>query len=75
MFYHYAVRFWGENKRLNMGKIVKYCSSCDEGFAEKFGFCPDCGKQLEAFEMNPLASAAAPAEEITAAPPADRSAG
>jgi TonB family protein len=37
-----------------MGKIVKYCSSCDEGFAEKFGFCPDCGAPLQAFEMNPL---------------------
>lgn len=37
-----------------MGKIVKYCSSCDEGFAEKFGFCPDCGATLQAFEMNPV---------------------
>ena len=37
-----------------MGKILKYCSSCDEGFAEKFGFCPDCGAPLQAFEMNPL---------------------
>ncbi|HEX6278669.1 MAG TPA: TonB family protein [Pyrinomonadaceae bacterium] len=37
-----------------MGKIVKYCSSCDEGFAEKFGFCPDCGAPLQAFEMNPI---------------------
>lgn len=37
-----------------MGKIVKYCSSCDEGFAERFGFCPDCGAQLQAFELNPL---------------------
>jgi len=37
-----------------MGKIVKYCGSCDEGFAEKFGFCPDCGAQLQAFEMNPV---------------------
>ncbi|HUR97697.1 MAG TPA: TonB family protein [Pyrinomonadaceae bacterium] len=37
-----------------MGKIVKYCSSCDEGFAEKFGFCPDCGTQLQAFEMSPV---------------------
>jgi TonB family protein len=44
-----------------MGKIVKYCSSCDEGFAEKFTFCPDCGGQLQAFEMNPLASASAEA--------------
>ncbi len=37
-----------------MGKIVKYCSSCDEGFAERFGFCPDCGASLQAFEMNPV---------------------
>lgn len=36
-----------------MGKIVKYCNSCEEGFAEKFGFCPNCGKQLQAFEMVP----------------------
>ncbi len=37
-----------------MAKIVKYCGACDEGFAEKFGFCPTCGGKLEAFEMNPL---------------------
>lgn len=37
-----------------MGKIVKYCNSCEEGFAEKFGFCPNCGSNLTAFEMNPL---------------------
>ena len=37
-----------------MGKIVKYCGSCDEGFAERFGFCPDCGAPLQAFEMNPV---------------------
>lgn len=37
-----------------MGKIVKYCSSCEEGFAEKFGFCPNCGSPLEAFQMNRL---------------------
>lgn len=37
-----------------MGKIVKYCGSCDEGFAEKFGFCPNCGAGLQAFEMNPV---------------------
>lgn len=41
-----------------MGKIVKYCAVCDEGFAEKFGFCPNCGQHLEAFEMNPLTSEA-----------------
>ncbi len=38
-----------------MGKLVKYCSECEEGFAERFGFCPNCGGQLEAFEMNPIA--------------------
>lgn len=37
-----------------MGKVVKYCSTCEEGFAEKFGFCPNCGAELQAFEMNPL---------------------
>jgi TonB family protein len=45
-----------------MGKIVKFCSECEEGFAEKFGFCPNCGAPLEAFEMNPLQQTAAPAE-------------
>jgi len=38
-----------------MAKIMKYCGSCEEGFAEKFTFCPDCGGALQAFEMNPLA--------------------
>lgn len=37
-----------------MGKVVKYCNACEEGFAEKFGFCPNCGAGLTAFEMNPL---------------------
>jgi periplasmic protein TonB len=37
-----------------MGKIVKYCSSCDEGFGERFTFCPVCGSSLRAFEMNPV---------------------
>ena len=49
-----------------MGKIVKYCNSCDEGFAEKFTFCPDCGQSLEAFELNPLASAHRPVEQEAA---------
>ncbi len=60
-------------ERLKMGKIVKFCSSCDEGFAEKFGFCPNCGAALQAFEMNPLAAAAPPVgqpvvQETVAAP-------
>ena len=40
-----------------MGKIVKYCAACDESFAEKFAFCPNCGQAMTAFEMNPLAAA------------------
>ncbi len=47
-----------------MGKIVKFCTKCDEGFAEKFGFCPNCGASLQAFEMNPLASASSVEEPI-----------
>lgn len=39
-----------------MGKILKYCNSCDEGFADKFQFCPNCGSSLQAFEMNPIAT-------------------
>ena len=35
-----------------MGKIVKYCTACEESFAHKFGFCPNCGGALKAFEMN-----------------------
>lgn len=38
-----------------MGKILKYCGSCEEGFAERFTFCPDCGASLQAVELNPVA--------------------
>ena len=41
-----------------MGKIVKYCGSCEESFAEKFSFCPNCAQPLTAFEMNPVSGAA-----------------
>ena len=37
-----------------MGKILKYCTSCEEGFAEKFSFCPNCAKELSAMEMTPV---------------------
>lgn len=37
-----------------MGKIVKYCSNCEESFAEKFSFCPNCAQPMTAFEMNPV---------------------
>lgn len=48
-----------------MGKIVKFCTSCDEGFAEKFAFCPNCASSLQTFEMNPV-KIEAPAVEETA---------
>lgn len=41
-----------------MGKIVKYCAVCEESFAEKFSFCPNCAAKLNAYEMNPLVSEA-----------------
>ena len=49
-----------------MGKIVKYCNSCEEGFAEKFGYCPNCGSNLTAFEMNPLGGASEVAAPVVA---------
>src|SRR5712671_1932325 len=45
-----------------MGKIVKLCSACDEGFAEKFVFCPNCGSTLQAFEMNPVQTTTEPVQ-------------
>ncbi len=42
-----------------MGKLLKYCNSCEEGFAERFGFCPNCGAALQTFEMNPIMANAA----------------
>lgn len=47
-----------------MGKIVKYCAACDESFAEKFGFCPNCGQAMTAFEMNPLNKEPQLSEEV-----------
>ena len=46
-----------------MGKIVKYCAACEESFAEKFGFCPNCGKPMEAFEMSPVMDEVKPVVE------------
>jgi protein TonB len=37
-----------------MGKIVKHCVACEESFAQKFVFCPNCGGSLKAFEMSPV---------------------
>ncbi|MGI8639118.1 MAG: energy transducer TonB [Pyrinomonadaceae bacterium] len=47
-----------------MGKIVKYCAACEESFAEKFGFCPNCGNAMESFEMNPLKNNAEAMAEV-----------
>jgi hypothetical protein len=51
-----------------MGKIVKYCAACEESFAEKFAFCPNCGQAMTAFEMNPVVKEAPVSNVIT--PPA-----
>lgn len=53
-----------------MGKIVKYCSTCEESFAEKFSFCPNCANELNAFEMKPLedADAEAAVQEVSDEP-------
>lgn len=53
-----------------MGKIVKYCSTCDEGFVEKFGFCPNCGATLQAFEMSPVMAEASPVIAVEPPPAA-----
>lgn len=55
-----------------MGKILKYCSKCDEGFAAKFGYCPNCGETLQAFEMNRVDVDAEPTpnREVEAVPSA-----
>lgn len=62
-------------ERLTMGKIVKYCSSCDEGFGERFTFCPVCGASLQAFEMNPVTGKVEEPEttapEVVAEPPVE----
>ncbi len=47
-----------------MGKIVKYCSSCEESFAEKFSFCPNCASELSAFEMKPIVNEPEAAETV-----------
>lgn len=39
-----------------MNKLMKYCGKCEEGFAERFAYCPGCGGELQAFEMSPVAN-------------------
>jgi periplasmic protein TonB len=70
LFYRYVVRSRSvDTERLKMGKIVKFCNTCDEGFAEKFGFCPNCGQTLQTFEMNPVVPEAPAVQEVVAAAP------
>jgi protein TonB len=51
-----------------MVKIVKYCAACEESFAQKFGFCPNCGGTLKTFEMNPVQEEAKAAADKAAEP-------
>jgi TonB family protein len=37
-----------------MGKILKFCGTCEEGFAERFSFCPNCSASLQTVELNPV---------------------
>lgn len=42
-----------------MGKVIKLCCSCDEGFAVKFNHCPSCGALLQAFLLEQVDTAPA----------------
>ena len=44
-----------------MNKLMKFCGKCEEAFADRFAFCPNCGGELEVYEMNPV-TAQAPVE-------------
>ena len=54
-----------------MGKIVKYCASCEESFSEKFSFCPNCASGLNAYEMSPIMAEPNPAETVKIFEPAN----
>ncbi len=54
-----------------MGKIVKYCASCEESFSEKFSFCPNCASAMTAYEMNPLVTETKATEFVKIFEPAD----
>jgi TonB family protein len=37
-----------------MNKLMKFCGKCEEAFADRFAFCPNCGGELQTYEMNPV---------------------
>ncbi len=49
-----------------MNKLMKFCGKCEEAFADRFAFCPNCGGELEVYEMNPVT--AQPAAEAQSLP-------
>ncbi len=49
-----------------MNKLMKFCGKCEEGFADRFSFCPNCGGELQVFEMSPVSAPKAEAPEIAA---------
>jgi TonB family protein len=42
-----------------MNKLMKLCGKCEEAFADRFAFCPNCGGELVTYEMNPIMGQAA----------------
>jgi TonB family protein len=45
---------------------MKFCGKCEEAFADRFAFCPNCGGELQTYEMNPVT--AQPAAEAQSPP-------
>jgi TonB family protein len=45
-----------------MSKLMKFCGKCDEAFADRFVFCPNCGAEMQAFELNPVVKEFEPME-------------
>jgi TonB family protein len=47
-----------------MNKLMKFCGKCEEAFADRFAFCPNCGGELQTYELNPVADQPAAAAHI-----------
>jgi TonB family protein len=48
-----------------MEKEVKYCAACQENFARKFSFCPNCGEKLFANEKTQISTASINKPKVT----------